>query len=101
MNEVLNSKFLGKCPDTVDRVFCLLTCTRLLAYRTQMSFTMCYIHYTLKSVDISGVPKRGTIVQPTAKQKNMPHSHNPPIPSKARANPDPELRPSKPGKAHV
>ena len=45
----------------------------------------------LKSVDISGVPKRGTVVRPAAKQRNMPNPRNPPIPSVAQANPDPEI----------
>ena len=63
---------------------------------TNVIYNVLYLQY-FKSVDISGVPKRGTVVRPTAKQKTPPF---PAIPS-SRAKPRPtqtqRSRPSKQG----
>ena len=60
---------------------------KAFGYRTQMSFTMCYIYHTLKSVDISGVPKRGT-----DQQQNRKTCQTPAIPHPERSPGQPRPR---------
>ena len=68
-------------------IFVCFNMYKALAYRTQVSFTLCYIYNILQGMDISCVPERSTDVRPTANEKTPVI-----LPSRAKPRPTYTLR---------